>query len=154
MGPCPSAGKDEQGTAFLGLGHRVLPRRLTTVHRPETRPSATPTDWKRWTPAHNYSGQGVSPAYGRRIRRGRANTACDSAHFLPETMSRVRDAGARRQITARADSGFYTRDIVAACQKTTVRFSMTVRRHRSLRNLIETKPEADCTPIPYWPASD
>ena len=83
---------------------------------------------------HNYSGQGVLPACGSRIRRGRANTARDAVHFLPETMSRVRDAGARRQPTMHADSGFYAHDIVAAFQKTNVRFSMTVCRHRSLCN--------------------
>ena len=31
-----------------------------------------------------------------------------------------------------------------------VRYSITVRQHRSLRNIIETIPEADRTPIPYW----
>jgi len=31
-----------------------------------------------------------------------------------------------------------------------VRFSITVRQHRSLRNLIEAIPETDWTPIPYW----
>ena len=31
-----------------------------------------------------------------------------------------------------------------------VRFSITVRQHQSLRNLIEAIPETDWTPIPYW----
>ena len=31
-----------------------------------------------------------------------------------------------------------------------VRFSITVRQHKSLRNLIEAIPETDWTPIPYW----
>ena len=50
----------------------------------------------------------------------------------------------------RADSGFYTRPIVAACCKMKVRYSITVRQHQSLRNLIEAIPEAEWTPIPYW----
>ena len=50
----------------------------------------------------------------------------------------------------RADSGFYNHDIVAVCRKTKVRFSITVRQHQSLRNIIEAIPEADWTPIPYW----
>ena len=31
-----------------------------------------------------------------------------------------------------------------------VRFSITIRQHKSLRHLIEAIPEADWTPIPYW----
>ena len=62
----------------------------------------------------------------------------------------MRCAGARGQLTVRADSGFYTHTIVAACRKTKVRFSITIRQHASLRNLIEAIPEPDWTPIPYW----
>ena len=50
----------------------------------------------------------------------------------------------------RADSGFYAHAIVAVCRKTKVRFSITVRLHQSLRNIIEAIPEEDWTPIPYW----
>ena len=31
-----------------------------------------------------------------------------------------------------------------------VRFSITIRQHARLRNLIEAIPEADWRPIPYW----
>ena len=50
----------------------------------------------------------------------------------------------------RADSGFYTHPIVAACRKMKVCYSITVRQHAQLRNLIEAIPEDDWTPIPYW----
>ena len=50
----------------------------------------------------------------------------------------------------RADSGFYTHAIVAACRDKSVRFSITVHQHQSLRNIIEAIPEAEWTPIPYW----
>ena len=85
-----------------------------------------------------------------RLREGRANTARGAAHFLSETVGRVRYAGAKGQLTVRAGSGFYTHAIVAVCRKLDVRFSITVRQHASLRNLIEAIPEADWTPIPYW----
>ena len=85
-----------------------------------------------------------------RLREGRANTARGAAHFLRETVGRVRHAGAKGQLTMRADSGFYTHAIVAVCRKLDVRFSITVRQHASLRNLIEAIPEADWTPVPYW----
>ena len=41
-----------------------------------------------------------------RLREGRANTARGAAHFLRETVRRVRYGGARGQLTVRADSGF------------------------------------------------
>ena len=110
---------------------------------------------------HNYTGQrgyhpllaiaaGTGDVLMARLRQGRANTARGAAHFLRETVGRVRRAGAGGQLTVRADSGFYTHDIVTACRNNDVRFSITVRQHRSLRNLIEDIPEGDWTPIPYW----
>ena len=62
----------------------------------------------------------------------------------------MRRAGARGQLTMRADSGFYAHAIVALCRKLDVRFSITIRQHARLRNLIEAIPEADWTPVPYW----
>ena len=85
-----------------------------------------------------------------RLREGRANTARGAAHFLRETVGRVRYGGAKGQLTVRADSGFYTHAVVAVCRKTKVRFSITIRLRASLRHLIEAIPEADWTPIPYW----
>ncbi len=41
-----------------------------------------------------------------RLREGRANTARGAAHFLRETVGRVRYAGANGRLTLRADSGF------------------------------------------------
>ena len=110
---------------------------------------------------HNYAGQrGYHPLFAvaagsgdvlmARLRKGRANTARGAANFLRETVSRVRHAGATGPLTMRADSGFYTHPIVAACRKMKVRYSITVRQHQTLRNLIEAIPEAEWTPIPYW----
>ena len=110
---------------------------------------------------HNYAGQrgyhpllavaaGTGDVLMARLRKGRANTARGAAHFLRETVSRVRYAGATGQLTMRADSGFYTHDIVAVCRKAKVRFSITIRQRQSVRNIIEAIPEADWTPIPYW----
>ena len=48
-----------------------------------------------------------------RLREGRANTARGAAHFLRETVGRVRYGGARGQLTVRADSGFYAHTVVA-----------------------------------------
>ena len=86
---------------------------------------------------HGYTGQrgyhpllavaaGTGEVLMARLREGRANTARGAAHFLRETLGRVRYAGAKGQITVRADSGFYTHSIVALCRKMKVRFSITV----------------------------
>ena len=85
-----------------------------------------------------------------RLREGRANTARGAAHFLRETVGRVRYGGARGQLTVRADSGFYAHTVVSACREVDVRFSITIRQRASLRDLIEAIPEEDWTPIPYW----
>ena len=110
---------------------------------------------------HGYTGQrgyhpllavaaGTGDVLMARLREGRSNTARGAAHFLQETVGRVRHAGAKGQLTMRADSGFYTHAIVAVCRKLDVRFSITIRQHQSLRNLIEAIPAADWTPVPYW----
>ena len=52
-----------------------------------------------------------------RLREGWANTARGAAHFLRETVGRVRYAGANGRLTLRADSGFYTHGVVSVCRK-------------------------------------
>ena len=110
---------------------------------------------------HGYTGQrgyhpllavaaGTGDVLMARLREGRANTARGAGHFLRETVGRVRYGGAGGQLTVRADSGFYTHAVVSACRQLDVRFSITIRQHASLRELIEAIPERDWTPIPYW----
>ena len=110
---------------------------------------------------HSYTGQrgyhpllaiaaGTGDVLMSRLRAGRANTVRGAAHFLRETVGRVRYAGARGQLTVRADSGFYAHALVAVCREMDVRFSITIRQHVRLRNIIEAIPEEDWTPIPYW----
>ena len=78
--------------------------------------------------------------------RGYHPLLAGAAHFLRETVSRVRYGGASGQLTLRADSGFYTHAVAAVCRKMDVRYSITIRQH----NLIEVIPEDAWTPIPYW----
>jgi hypothetical protein len=85
-----------------------------------------------------------------RLREGRANTARGAAHFLRETIGRVRYAGAKGPLTVRADSGFYAHAVVAVCRRLDVRFSITIRQNPTIRRLIEAIPEAAWTPIAYW----
>ncbi len=85
-----------------------------------------------------------------RLREGRANTVRGAAHFLTETIGRVRGAGATGQLTMRADSGFYAHAVVETCAKMDVRFSITIRMSPALHALIDAIPDDAWTPIPYW----
>ena len=110
---------------------------------------------------HGYSGvrgyhpllavaAGTGDVLMARLREGRANSGRSAGHFLAETVSRVRHAGASGQLTVRADSGFYGHSVVATCRRLKVRYSITIRQHKSVRALIEAIPEEAWTPNPYW----
>ena len=105
---------------------------------------------KRGYHPHLAVAAGTGEVLMSRLSEGRANTVRGAAHLLHETVGRVHYAGARRQLTVRADSGFYTHGMISVCRKMDVRFSITIRQHKSLRHLIETIPEDNWTPIPYW----
>ena len=79
-----------------------------------------------------------------RLREGRADGAPPTSCAGGTGALR---RGQRTTHDARADSGFYAHAVVAVCRKLDVRFSITIRQHARLRNLIEAIPEAD---FPYW----
>jgi hypothetical protein len=85
-----------------------------------------------------------------RLRGGSAYTARGAAGFVVETIGRVRAAGASGPLTLRADSGFYARTVVAACQRHGVRFSITAKLTKAVRKAIAAIPADAWTPIGYW----
>ncbi len=85
-----------------------------------------------------------------RLRGGNSHTARGAASFLAETFARARTAGATGPLRLRADAGFYSRNVVEACQKADVRFSITVKLSKSLHAVISKIPEKHWTPIPYF----
>ena len=97
---------------------------------------------------HGYTGQrgyhpllavaaGTGEVLMARLREGRANTTRGADHFLRETVSRVRYAGATGPLTMRADSGFYTHSVVQVCRKTDVlELEADHRRHAEIENAI------------------
>ena len=121
---------------WSGQGRGAPPR----LYRPAGLPSAAGPGLD--------SGAGTGDVLMSRLREGCANTVRGAAHFLRETVGRVRYAGARGQFTVRADSGFYAHALVAVCRAMDVRYSITIRQHARLRNLIEAIPETDWTPLP------
>ena len=110
---------------------------------------------------HGYTGQaGLPPTAGHRRRhRRRADVPAARGPGQHRPRRRPLPAGdggtgalrrGQRRLTLRADSGFYTHGVVSVCRKMDVRFSITIRQHKSLHNLIEAIPEDAWTPIPYW----
>ena len=84
-----------------------------------------------------------------RLREGRANTARGAAHFLRETVGRVRYGGASGQLTMQADSGFYTSPwspSAAGWMSASPSPSVSTKAC----TISSRRYEDAWTPIPYW----
>ena len=53
-------------------------------------------------------------------------------------------------MTIRADSAFYSKDMLATAAKFDVRFSITARQDKRVRAVIDALPDQAWQPIPYW----
>ena len=84
-----------------------------------------------------------------RQRGGNAHTARKAKSFLKETFARVRRAGAGGTLTLRADSGFYSEQVVDVCERSGVRYSITAKMSPALLSVIEAIPEEGWTAIDY-----
>lgn len=93
---------------------------------------------------------GTGDVLHARLRRGRTNDASGAPAFVTETFSRVRDAGVTGPMVLRADTGFYLSDVLAACRRADVRFSIGARMFGRMRSLIDGLDESCWTPIPYF----
>ena len=72
----------------------------------------------------------------------------------PSTLSRlwsgrVRRAGATGQLTLRADSGFWSAKVLAACRRHGIRFSITVRQTKTVAAAIAAIGEGAWVEIDY-----
>jgi hypothetical protein len=88
-----------------------------------------------------------------RLRGGSTGAARGAKSFLTETVSRGRHAGARGQLTVRADSAFYSKAVLHTAVAFDVRFSITVRQDTRIRAAIAAIDEQAWQPIPYWLSS-
>ena len=133
-----------------GLGDRSGTRRSAIHHRPRlmAQRSARPMAWRRRAPGTTATPACAATTRCSRLRPGAVTCSWPgcaravptplvrsqgAAHFLRETIGRVRAAGASGQLTMRADSGFYAHAVVAVCRKLGVRFSITIRQQPSMR---------------------
>jgi Transposase DDE domain group 1 len=86
-----------------------------------------------------------------RLRGGNAPAGRGAAGFLTETFHRVRAAGATGPIVLRADSGFYNHNVVKACTKADVRYSITTKMYKGkLTEAIAAIDASAWTSIPYF----
>jgi hypothetical protein len=84
-----------------------------------------------------------------RQRTGRANTARGAARFVDEVAGRARRAGASGELTMRADSGFWSAKTIRACRRHQLRYSITVRQTKPIRQAIQAIDEAAWVQIVY-----
>ena len=85
-----------------------------------------------------------------RLRGGSANSGRGAGSFTRQTLVRLARAGTSGDVVVRADSGFYSRHVVDACERHGAYFSVSVRLQASHHKLIEEIAESAWEEIPYW----
>jgi hypothetical protein len=84
-----------------------------------------------------------------RFRKGSAASGRGASRFVRELVGRVRRAGATGKLTLRADAGFYSAKVMAACTDHDVDYSITAPQNPNVRSAIEQIEESSWTPIDY-----
>lgn len=82
-----------------------------------------------------------------RMRKGSSQKG--PKRFVSELVARVRRCGATGGLTLRADSGFFSFDLIEQLKKQGVRFSITVSANPAVRSAIEAIDEDSWTQIVY-----
>jgi hypothetical protein len=84
-----------------------------------------------------------------RLRKGATNSVRGAAKLLTDALTTARRAGAVGLVIVRADSAFYSYDIIAACRRAGARFSITARHTPTVTRAITTIPDTAWVPIRY-----
>ncbi|HKH87917.1 MAG TPA: IS1380 family transposase [Acidimicrobiales bacterium] len=84
-----------------------------------------------------------------RQRKGSANTGRGAERFVNELAGRVRRSGASGLLTLRADSGFHSAKVIAACRRHHIAFSITVNQTSVVRDAIAAIDEDSWVVIDY-----
>ena len=82
-----------------------------------------------------------------RLRKGSSQSG--HVHLVAETVARARRAGAAGAPCARADSGFFSYDLLDRLDALGVRWSITIPQYGHAKATIARIPEADWAPIAY-----
>jgi len=84
-----------------------------------------------------------------RLRAGSANSARGAAGLLAKAVARVRRGGHEGPIEIGADSAFHNSKVIGRCIKLGVRYSITARKDKIVRELIDTIDERKWRSIEY-----
>ena len=82
-----------------------------------------------------------------RLRKGSSQSG--HVHFVAETIGRARRAGAAGELCVRADSGFFSYDLLDRLDALGVRWSITIALYGHVKAAIARIPDADWAPIAY-----
>jgi hypothetical protein len=84
-----------------------------------------------------------------RMRKGSAGSSRGVVRFVDELAAIVRRAGARGPITVRADSGFWSWELLRTLDRHQIRWSITVTHNRKVQAAIASIPDNAWTDIDY-----
>ena len=82
-----------------------------------------------------------------RLRKGSSQSG--NVHFIAETVARARRASATGELTVRADSGFFSHDLLDRLDALKVRWSITIPQYAHVKAAVSAIPEDDWAPITY-----
>lgn len=121
-------GRTKQGAEYGRLkGKRTLHPMLSTISTKHSAPVIGPV----------------------RLRRGKAADVRGAASFVAEAIAVARQAGASGPLLVRADSKFYTADVVAACRRGGAHVSLSTGINRDITATISKIPDEDWVDIEY-----
>ncbi len=86
------------------------------------------------------------------VRRSATSTCCDTRSRCwgrSDALVTAKACGGRGLVTVRADSAYYTHDVVAAARRSGARFSVTTRMNPTVLTAISSISESAWTPIHY-----
>ena len=86
-----------------------------------------------------------------RFRKGSANTARGTQHFIRELAARIDRLGVTGPVVLRADSGFYSTKTINACKAAGFAFSITARQTSLIRDAIAGIDEIGWVPMADYP---
>jgi len=125
-------GYAKQGAGFGYSGVKGLNALLATVSTPLSRPVIAAT----------------------RLRAGNTNSGGGAARLVADALQTAKACGAggphgKGLIVLRADSAFYSHDVIAAARRAGVRFSITARMNPAVSKAISSIADDAWTPISY-----
>ena len=150
------------------LSEAVLTRAWAAGAGPRSAPMTIDVD-STICETHGYAKQGATYGYTRvrgyhpllatraetgevlhaRMRKGSANSGRGAERFVNELVARLRRAGATGPLTLRADSGFHSSKVMAACRRHDVAFSITLNQNPAVKAAVDAIDEEAWVDIDY-----